>query len=89
MSTTYLGTTTSLGITVAELAAQILGIECEHRVLIRDIAGLPPPNDRFFEGDQVPGPDTMLGNTGTRSVVYPTGDAAVGDLLALGIVPLG
>jgi hypothetical protein len=31
---------TSLGIFVAEAAAQICGIECEHRVLINDIAGV-------------------------------------------------
>lgn len=77
----------SLGIAVAELAAQILGIECEHRVLIRDIAGLTPPNDRFFEGDQAPGSDMTLGNTGPRSTVYANGDAAVLALLALGVEP--
>jgi len=76
-----------LGITVAELAGQIVGIECEHRVLIRDINGEDPPNDRFFEGDQTPGPNSTLGNTGTRSTVYATGDDAVAALLALGIVP--
>jgi Ferritin-like domain len=75
----------SLGIAVAELAGQIVGIECEHRVLIRDINGEDPPNDRFFEGNQTPGPDATLGNTGTRSVVYATGDDAVAALLALGI----
>src|SRR5713226_280177 len=80
---------TSLGDTVAELAAQILGVECEHRVLIRDIAGLTPPNDRFFEGDQsATPPDTTLGNTGVRSTVYASGDAAVNALLALGITPI-
>jgi ferritin-like protein len=77
----------SLGVLVAELAAQIVGIECEHRVLIRDIAGGNPPNDRFFEGDQGPGSDNTLGNTGLRSTVYPSGDAAVADLLALGVFP--
>ncbi len=40
-----------LGIFVAEVAAQICGIECEHRVLINDISGASPPNDRFYEGD--------------------------------------
>src|SRR5258708_35108504 len=35
---------------VAEGAAQICGIECEHRVLINDIARSSPPNDRFYEG---------------------------------------
>ncbi len=79
---------TSLGDTVAELAAQILGVECEHRVLIRDIAGLTPPNDRFFEGEQTPGPDTTLGNTGVRSTVYASGGDAVAALLALGITPI-
>jgi hypothetical protein len=73
---------------VAELAAQIVGVECEHRVLIRDIAGENPPNDRFFEGDQAPGQDTQLGNTGERSTVYSSGDAAVDALLALGIFPI-
>lgn len=85
----------TLGVAVAELAAQICGIECEHRVLIRDIAGLNPPNDRFFEGDrvpgltttQVPGQSTKLGNTGARSTVYASGGAAVDALLALHIVP--
>lgn len=77
----------TLGVAVAELAAQILGIECEHRVLIRDIAALTPPNDRFFEGDQAPGPDMTLGNTGPRSTVYANGDAAVLALLALGVEP--
>lgn len=81
------GVADSLGVLVAELAAQIVGIECEHRVLIRDIAGQNPPNDRFFEGDQIPGPDNTSGNTGLRSTVYPSGDAAVADLLALGVFP--
>lgn len=75
----------TLGIAVAELAAQICGIECEHRVLIRDIAGLNPPNDRFFEGNQPPTTTGQLGNTGLRSAVFATGDAAVAALLALGI----
>jgi ferritin-like protein len=78
----------TLGVAVAELAAQICGIECEHRVLIRDIAGQNPPNDRFFEGDQPPGPGSQLGNTGLRSAVYVTGDAAVAALVALGITPM-
>lgn len=77
----------NLGVAVAELAAQICGIECEHRVLIRDIAGLNPPNDRFFEGTQQPGPTGQLGDTGNRSTVFPTGDAAVAALVALGIKP--
>ena len=34
---------------IAEAAAQIVGVECEHRVLIRDIAAESPPNDRFFQ----------------------------------------
>lgn len=78
----------TLGVAVAELAAQICGIECEHRVLIRDIAGLNPPNDRFFEGDRAPGQGTQVGNTGVRSTVYPSGAAAVDALLALGIFPI-
>lgn len=76
----------SFGTFIAEAAAQIMGIECEHRVLIRDIAGLNPPNDRFYEGN-VGSPTTALGNTGTPSVVYATGDAAVKALLDLGIKP--
>lgn len=78
-----------LGVLVAELAAQIVGIECEHRVLIRDIAGENPPNDRFFEGDQpsTPAQNPLLGDTGVRSTVYASGDAAVADLLALGVFP--
>jgi hypothetical protein len=77
----------SLGIFVAEAAAQILGIECEHRVLIRDIAGEDPPNDRFYEGDVAAPPTGAAGDTGTRSTVYATGGDAVNALLALGIVP--
>lgn len=72
---------------IAEAAAQIVGIECEHRVLIRDIAGENPPNDRFFEGD-VGTTSNMLGNTGTRSTVYATAADAVNALLALGITPI-
>jgi hypothetical protein len=72
---------------IAEAAAQIVGIECEHRVLIRDIAGENPPNDRFFEGD-IGGPSSTLGNTGRRSTVYATGTDAVNALLALGITPV-
>jgi hypothetical protein len=72
---------------IAEAAAQIVGIECEHRVLIRDIAGENPPNDRFFEGD-IGAPSSTLGNTGTRSTVYATGNDAVNALLALGITPV-
>ena len=71
---------------IAEAAAEICGVECAHRVLIRDIAGEDPPNDRFYEGDAgVPGPSTDVGNTGTRSHVYSTGGDAVTALLALGI----
>ncbi len=77
----------SFGTFVAEAAAQIMGIECEHRVLIRDIAGLNPPNDRFYEGN-VGSPSSVLGNTGTPSVVYATGDAAVAALVALGVTPV-
>ncbi len=72
---------------IAEAAAQIVGVECEHRVLIRDIAGEAPPNDRFFEGD-VGGPSSTLGNTGTRSTVYASAGDAVNALLALGITPV-
>jgi hypothetical protein len=71
---------------IAETAAQIVGVECEHRVLIRDIAGEDPPNDRFFEGD-TGAPSSTLGNTGTRSTVYATAGDAVNALLALGITP--
>jgi hypothetical protein len=60
---------------IAEAAAQIMGVECEHRVLIRDIAALTPPNDRLFEGD--------LASNG--STVYATAGDAVSALLALGI----
>ena len=60
---------------IAEAAAQIMGIECEHRVLIRDIAMLTPPNDRVFEGN--------LSSNG--STVYATAGDAVNALLALGI----
>lgn len=72
---------------IAETAAQIVGIECEHRVLIRDIAGEDPPNDRFFEGD-TGAPSGTLGNTGTRSTVYASAQDAVNALLALGITPV-
>jgi len=75
-----------LGVFVAEAAAQICGIECEHRVLINDIAGVSPPNDRFYEGD-VLSPTGELGNTGARSTVYSTSGDAVNALLALGIKP--
>ena len=73
-------------VTVAEAAAQICGIECEHRVLINDIMGVDPPNDRFYEGDLVAGTGG-LGDTGSRSVVYATANDAVNALLALGISP--
>lgn len=69
---------------VAEAAAQICGIECEHRVLINDIMGIDPPNDRFYEGD-IDVPSSKLGNTGTPSTVYATAGDAVAALLALGI----
>lgn len=72
---------------IAETAAQIVGVECEHRVLIRDIAGEAPPNDRFFEGD-TGAPSATLGNTGTRSTVYASAADAVNALLALGITPV-
>ena len=72
---------------IAEAAAQIVGVECEHRVLIRDIAAESPPNDRFFEGD-IGAPSSTLGNTGTRSTVYATAGDAVKALLALGITPV-
>ncbi len=69
---------------VAEAAAQICGIECEHRVLINDIMGISPPNDRFYEGDLVPA-GGGLGDTGIRSTVFATAGDAVNALLALGI----
>jgi hypothetical protein len=72
---------------IAEAAAQIVGVECEHRVLIRDIAGEDPPNDRFFEGD-IGAPSNTLGNTGARSTVYASAGDAVNALLALGITPV-
>jgi len=74
-----------LGIFIAEAAAQIMGVECEHRVLIRDIAALDPPNDRFYEGDVATPPSGLLGDTGVRSTVYATASDAVNALLALGI----
>jgi hypothetical protein len=78
---------TSLGIFVAEAAAQICGIECEHRVLINDIAGVDPPNDRFYEGDVLSPPSGAHGDTGARSQVYATAGDAVNALLGLGISP--
>jgi hypothetical protein len=72
---------------IAEAAGQIVGVECEHRVLIRDIAGETPPNDRFFEGD-IGAPNSTLGNTGTRSTVYASAGDAVNALLAFGITPV-
>lgn len=73
---------------VAEAAAQILGVECEHRVLINDISGVTPPNDRFYEGNVAPpASPPAFGDSGTRSSLYPTSNDAVGALLALGIVP--
>ena len=77
----------SLGVFVAEVAAQICGIECEHRVLINDIAAISPPNDRFYEGDVLAPPSGAVGDTGARSKVYPTAGDAVSALLALGISP--
>jgi ferritin-like protein len=77
----------SLGIFVAEVAAQICGIECEHRVLINDIAGISPPNDRFYEGDVLAPPSGAVGDTGARSTVYATAGDAVNALLALGLTP--
>ena len=76
-----------LGVFVAEVAAQICGIECEHRVLINDIAGVDPPNDRFYEGDVLSPPSGAMGDTGARSTVYATAGDAVNALLALGISP--
>jgi Ferritin-like domain len=77
----------SLGTFVAEVAAQICGIECEHRVLINDIAGVSPPNDRFYEGNVLSPPSGSFGDTGARSTVYATGGDAVNALVALGLSP--
>jgi len=77
----------SLGIFVAETAAQICGIECEHRVLINDIGGIDPPNDRFYEGDVLAPPSGGLGDSGARSTVYATPDDAVKALVGLGLSP--
>lgn len=78
----------SLGnVLVAEAAAQICGIECEHRVLINDIMGVSPPNDRFYEGNVASPPTGALGDTGARSTVYATAGDAVTALVALGITP--
>jgi len=74
----------TLGTTVAEAAAQICGIECEHRVLINDIMGITPPNDRFYEGNTItPARSGVSGDMGVRSTVYSNGDAAVTDLAKL------
>ncbi len=73
--------------TVAEAAAQICGIECEHRVLINDIMGISPPNDRFYEGNVAAPPRNAVGDTGPRSTVYATARDAVNALVALGIAP--
>jgi len=78
---------TSLGIFVAEVAAQICGIECEHRVLINDIAGVNPPNDRFYEGDVLSPPSGAFGDSGARSRVFATAGDAVNALVGLGISP--
>jgi len=73
---------------VAEAAAQILGIECEHRVLINDLSGVTPPNDRFYEGPVAPpAVPPAFGDSGARSTLYSTSNDAVGALLALNIVP--
>lgn len=72
---------------IAEAAAQICGIECEHRVLINDIMAVSPPNDRFYEGDVATPPSGGLGDTGARSTVYASAGDAVNALLALGISP--
>src|SRR5260370_313110 len=72
---------------VAEVAAQICGIECEHRVLINDIACSSPPNDRFYEGDVLSPPSGAMGDTGARSTVYATGGDAVNARCALGLSP--
>jgi len=77
----------SLGIFVAEVAAQICGIECEHRVLINDIGGIDPPNDRFYEGDVLAPPSGSLGDSGARSTVYATAGDAIKALVDLGISP--
>jgi Ferritin-like domain len=77
----------SLGVFVAEVAAQICGIECEHRVLINDIAGISPPNNRFYEGDVLSPPSGALGDSGARSTVYASAGDAVNALLALHLTP--
>ncbi len=74
--------------TVAEAVAQIVGVECEHRVLIRDIATLTPPNDRDFEGTTLGADGSGTPTSSNGSTVYGTGDEAVGALLALGITPI-
>ncbi len=71
---------------VAEAAAQICGIESEHRVLINDIAAITPPNDRFFEGD-IGAASDQVGNPGTRSTVFAAASDAVNAMLTLGIKP--
>lgn len=70
---------------VAEAAAQICGIECEHRVLINDIMAVSPPNDRFYEGGDLIPASGVFGDTGTRSRDFASAGDAVNALLALGI----
>lgn len=60
---------------IAEAAAQILGVECEHRVLIREIENDSVPNNRNFEGNL----------SANGSTVYATANDAVSALLALGV----
>jgi hypothetical protein len=56
-------------------------------VLINDIGGIDPPNDRFYEGDVLSPSSGVLGDTGARSVVYATASDAVNALVGLGIAP--
>lgn len=71
---------------IAEAAAQILGVACAHRALIRDIAGEDSPYGRWLEGD-ITTPGGSVGSADVRATVYATPGDAVNARLALVIVP--
>ena len=58
---------------LAQIAAQIMGIEAEHRVLGRDIAGLTPADDLAYEAANLARVSDAVGALSSQGYLSPSG----------------
>lgn len=59
---------------LAQIAAQICGVECEHRTLARDIGGLIPADNVAFEAVLVPSVGAAVTYLASAGYLSPSGD---------------